>query len=750
MPKTTTHVTPAKGLKGFAQNWRNDLIAAFSVSLVALPLSLGIAIAAGVPPMSGIIAVVVGGVITTFLRGSYVAINGPAAGSIAVILGALAALDDGSGRTLNYVMAAVVVSGVLQVVLGVLRFGKYAEIFPSSVIQGILAAIGVIIFSKQVHVALGSDTDATSTIGILLDIPNSVLSLNPFVTIIALISILLLVYHAKISYKLFHFLPAPMWVLVLSIPFAYLFNFHEPHTIAFLGKEYEVGPAFLISLPENLLSSFIFPDFSRMGDPVFWGAVIPITLITSIETLASAKAVDKLDPYKRVTNLNREWIGVGISTIISGMIGGLPVNTVIVRSSVNINNNAKTRGANFYHGLFILLFILLLSPYIQKVPLAALAAILVFTGYRLASPTIFKHAYEQGVEQLLFLSGTLIITLFSNLLWGIVGGIGLALMVHVLLARLPVSTFLRLVINPGIKVNNQGSGIYELKMRGVANFLSMLRIKRKVDVIPGQQHVTVNMNDVRLIDLTVLEFLEEFGRKYQDNEGTFEMIGLQYHIASSQHPLALKSKHSTEAYRLTPRQKKLARMALEHNWQYRHEVDWDISYLQHFQFFETRPIEHKSNVITGVYPQKNIYWEIADITFDEGALHAVEVYNTTVQVIRLPFEIPKFILEEEGIFDKIFDRVMAFSGQRDIDFQLFTKFSSKFLLKGEDETTIRQFFTPSLIRFFENEEIYHIESNGEALLIFKYLRLARADEATKMLAFSEALLERIKGKSGSI
>ncbi len=744
MSNIKNHVVPATGWQGLIKHWRNDLIAAFSVSLVALPLSLGIAIASGLPPISGILTAAIGGFVATIFRGSYVAINGPAAGLIAVVYTAVISLKDGSGRELNYVMAAILICGVIQVFLGLFKLGKIAEIYPSSVIHGVLAAIGVIIFSKQIHIALGSDSAADSTIGVLLDIPGSLLSLNPFVTIISVVSILLLIYHSKISYKLFHFLPAPIWVLVLSIPFVYWFDFFELHQLIFWGKTYEVGPNFLITLPDNLLDSFIFPDFSRIGDGTFWLAVISITLIASIETLAISKAIDKLDPYKRTTNPNKELVGLGISNMVSGLLGGLPIITVIVRSSVNINNNAKTSWSNVYHGLFLVLFILLLAPVISQVPLAALAAILVFTGYKLAAPWVFKQAYNQGIEQLLFLVGTLIITLYTDLLWGIFGGIALTLIVHLLLARLPVVDFFQMIFRSGTTLEENKKGFYLLNVKGIANFLSMLFLKDMIEQVPKGSHLTVRFTEARLVDLTVQEYIKEYGRRYQENGGYFVMEGFEYHVASTNHPLALKSRFTKPKIRLNSRQKKLKELAREHDWVYQPEVDWNTSYLQNFQFFETRPIERKTNSIVGSYAQKNIYWQMADVTFDEGALLATEVYNTTVQVIRLPFELPHFVLEKEGYFDKIFDRVMAFSGQKDIDFELFTHFSKKFLLKGEDEHTIRQLFTPDLIHFFENEDIYHIECNGEALLIFKYLRLAKTEEATKMVDFSEALVSKLK------
>ncbi|MEZ4920190.1 MAG: SulP family inorganic anion transporter [Saprospiraceae bacterium] len=470
MPLTSSHEIPFDWFKGLAQNWRNDLIAAVSVSLVAMPLALGIAVASGVPPMSGVLSAIIGGVVTTIIRGSHLTINGPTAGLIASVLAALAALDDGSGRALNYVLAAIVVAGGIQTLMGLFKWGKFAEFFPSSVIHGILAAIGVIIIAKQTHVALGTVPDPGNTIEVLKDIFRKIGTLNPVVTAISLFGLLLLIFHARISYKLFHMLPAPMWVLFLSIPFVYFFDFFHPHFVHFFGHDYSVGPQYLIEIPDNPLDCLIYPDFSKIHTGPFWLAVISITLIASVETLASTKAVDKLDPYKRQTDLNRDLIGVGMSTMISGALGGLPIISVIIRSTVNIHNNARTRWSNFFHGVLLILFIVLMAPLIQMVPLAALAIILVFTGFKLASPRVFAHAYEQGMEQLLFLSGTLIITLYTNLLGGIIGGTILTLTVHILLARVPVTSFFKMVFHSGTRMVNKGDGNYEIRIKALSIF----------------------------------------------------------------------------------------------------------------------------------------------------------------------------------------------------------------------------------------------------------------------------------------
>ncbi|MEL7124256.1 MAG: SulP family inorganic anion transporter, partial [Bacteroidota bacterium] len=582
--------------------------------------------------------------------------------------------------------------------------------------------------------------DAPTIIGVLLDIPQSILNANPIITFLSLLSVILLVFHAKISYKLFHFVPAPVWVLVIAILFVYGFNFLQPHDVTLFGKAFPVGPSFLIDLPENILQAVIHPDFSRLGDLPFWLTVASITIIASIQNLAMAKAVDKLDPYKRKTNLDKDLIGVGIGTAICGLIGGLPIITVIVRSSVNIHNNAKTSWSNFYHGIFLLLFIILLSPIIQKIPLAALAAILVFTGYKLASPRVIKQTYSQGIEQLLFFSVTLAITLATNLLWGILSGMAITLAVHLLLARMPVELFLKKIFKSNTRLIKQKDLSYELQVDGIANFLSMPKLKDLLNAVPEGANLRIDLSETHLVDLTVLEFFQEYGGKLKSNGGKFDLKGLQHHVASTNHPLALKSLNVPLKSKKSPRQISLEAFSKETGGDYMLEVDLDTSYLRNFQFFESRPIERKTNVIKGNFSNPTIQWEMADITFDEGALQASEVYHTTVQVIHLPFEIPRFILEKEGFFDKIFDRVLALSGQKDIDFQLFTKFSNRFLLKGEDEAIIRAFFTEELILFFENTDVYHVESNGEALLIFQYLRLARTEEASKMLMFSEDLI----------
>ena len=731
---------PSTGFKGLKENWRGDLSAAISVSLVALPLALGIAVASGVSPMAGVLSAIIGGVVTTFFRGGHLAINGPAAGLIAVILGGLVALDG----NINYVLAAIVISGGIQVVLGFLKMGRFAKLLPSSVLHGILAAIGVIIFAKQAHYALGTTSSADTTIGAIVDIFRKLPEVNPFVFLVAFIGLLVLVFYKKIKNKLIQAIPAPMWVLLLSIPVVFGFDFFTEHSISFLGNTYGVGPSLLIDIPKNPLDSIMHPDFGMIATLPFWLTVLSVTTIASVETLASARAVDKLDPHKRTTNLNKDLIGVGLSTMVSGALGGLPIITVIVRSTVNVNSNAKTKWSNFYHGIFLILFVLILAPVLRSIPLAALAAILVHTGFKLASPKVFKHAYDQGVEQLLFLSSTLIITLFTDLLYGIVGGILVTLLLHMLLAKVGFLPFFRKIYKSGSKVYQLENGTYEVKLKGIANFLYALKLDKLLENVPLGATVRIDMSQTRLVDLSIMENLIEFKRIHENSGGDVKLMGLDNHVASTSHNRALKIITGRVKKRITKRQIRLQKMAITNGWTFDKEVDWNTSYLRNFHFFDSRPIEMKTNSLQGIDTVNNANWEIADIVFDEGALMALEVYQTTVQIIKVPVAIPKFIIDKEGLFDKVFSGVTVFSGGKgDLDFKKYGGFSNKFQLSGEDEKAVRTFFKEDLIRFLENNEIHHIESNGEALMIFKYLHVARTDEVDRMLSFATNLLKHM-------
>ena len=737
-------IKPKTGIKGLTENWQSDLIAAISVALIALPLSLGIALAAGAPAMSGIFSAVVGGIVTTLYRGGHISVNGPAKGVIGVILLGIALMDDGSGQAFNYVLAAVVVSGAIQMLLGILKLGRLAEVFHSSVIHGILAAIGIIIFAKQIHVAMGTYSDSPSIIQNLIDAVLYLPQANPFVILISLTGLFLLLLHSKISYRFFHFLPAPMWVIALSIPFAYLFNFFDQQTLSFLGKTYEIGPHLLLDIPDNIMDSIMHPNFNKVNTIEFWTTVFSMLIITSIESLAIAKAVDKIDPYKRKTDLNKDLTGIGLSTMVAGLIGGLPIIAVIIRSTVNIHNGAKTKWSNMYQGILLLLFIVALSPIMRKVPLSAFAILLVYTGFKLASPAVFKKAYNQGTEQLIFFTGTMILTIYTNLLIGLLGGLLLALVTHMLLARLSISQFFKMVYKSRTKLVKLKDGSFDLKIRGIANFLGILKVDNLITQIPSGANVNIDLSETRLVGITYMDYLVEFLKSQRDSGGRVFITGLDSHVSSTTYNRALKISLNNSSKKLSQRQKRLRNLATEKDYLYTSQVDWNTIYLKKFHFFEIRPIESKYNCLKGTYEDLGVSWEIADVTFNEGKAFTAETFNTTLMVLKLDKKLPIFTMEKEGVLGKIFDRVMAFTGYKDIDFEMYPDFSKKFLLMGENESEIRSFFTEKIIHFFENHQIYHLESNGESIVIFDKIKLARTDETIAFINYGKELASLLK------
>ena len=709
---------PSTGLKGILQHWRNDLSAAISVSLVALPLALGIAIASGAPPMSGILAAIIGGVVTTFFRGSHVAINGPAAGLIVVVLSGVESMADENGSGFPYVLAAIVVAGVIQAILGLLKMGKLGDMFPSSVVNGMLATIGITIFVKQFNVALGVKSNSGSILDAIFDLPETIMNLNPLITFIAITSLVLLIIHPRLQNKALQSIPSPLLVLIISIPLVFFINLFGSPEKELLGKPVFISPEYLIHIPKNIIDGIIFPDFSKITHPEFWLTVISITLVASIETLISTKAVDKLDPFKRRTNLNKDLFAVGMTTAISGFLGGLPIITVIVRSSVNVNHNAKTKWSNFYHGILLLLFVFLFPFIINEIPLASLAAILVYTGYKLASPQVFKNALLKGWEQLLILISTIAASLAIDLLWGIIFGILVTLLIHWSRSQLNLRTFLRHMANSEVNVVEESEQDVHVEIKGIANFMIILKLINSLEKLSVDKHFIVNFSRTKLVDSTLLDFVLEHREKYF-TKNDFEFIGLDVHKTSSPHPLALHVLEKPMQKRLTGRQNDLYHFAQEKSYKFRPEINWEIDRFEKFKLLKFHLNEYHRNRITGKFNSK-YYWQISDLTYNDGILMAREEHHLTVMVIHFPREIANFTITKNSI--------------KKIKTQ--TKFEH---IEGEKFDRLNKFVVQN--------EAYYLESLEEELLVYRKDRLLSAKEIVAMHDFAERLFHLIPAEA---
>lgn len=545
MSTPSSFVLPKTGIPGLIENWRSDLLSGFLVFLIALPLCLGIAMASGFPPMGGIITAIIGGVVVSRISGSYVTINGPAAGLIVVIIDAVQALGQGDAMAgYRYTLAAIVVASFLQILLGVFKAGKLSAFFPSSVVHGMLAAIGIIIMAKQIHTLLGVKPAAKTLLATIAEIPHSLVELNPEVALIGFSGLALLIAWALIKQPILKMIPAPLLVVLTGLALGQYFDLDHIHQYLFLPDaevlphhEFTVGPSFLVAVPENFLAGFYFPDFSKIADHEFWISVVTIWLVGSLESLLSASAVDKLDPYRRNSNLNRDLTAVGIGNLIAGMIGGLPMIAEIVRSSANINNGAKTSWANFFHGLFLLVFVALFPKLIHEIPLSSLAALLVFTGFRLASPKEFAKTLAVGVDNFAVFVITIIGVLATDLLIGVAIGIVIELLIH-LSRGLKLSNVLTMAYH----VRQTDADTYHIEVHGAAVFSNFITLKSLLADFPEQKTVFFDLSEAELIDHTVMEFIHHYAHEYNHNGGKCEVVGLDEHHAYSDHHLAVHRK----------------------------------------------------------------------------------------------------------------------------------------------------------------------------------------------------------------
>ncbi|WFP51718.1 SulP family inorganic anion transporter [Methylomonas sp. EFPC3] len=540
-------VLPKTGIPGLVENWRSDLLSGFLVFLIALPLCLGIAMASGFPPMSGIITAIIGGVLVSRISGSHVTINGPAAGLIVVIVDAVQSLGHGDAMAgYRYTLAAIVVASVLQILLGVFKAGKLSAFFPSSVVHGMLAAIGIIIMAKQVHTLLGVKPEAKTLLGTIAEIPHSIIEMNPEVSLIGLCGLALLVVWSLIKQPTLKMIPAPLLVVMLGLALGQYFDLDHIHQYLFLPEaeilphhQYTVGPTFLVAVPENFMSGFYFPDFSKIATAEFWVAVVTIWLVGSLESLLSASAVDKLDPYKRNSNLNRDLAAVGVGNLVAGMVGGLPMIAEIVRSSANINNGAKTGWANFFHGMLLLIFVALFPRLIHEIPLSSLAALLVFTGFRLASPKEFAKTLSVGLDHFVVFVITIIGVIATDLLVGVAIGIVAELLIHMTRGLKPGNVF-----SLAYHVNQTDPRTYHIAVSGAAVFSNFISLKSLLADFPQGENVFFDLTDAELIDHTVMEFIHHYAEEYRHAGGKCEIVGLDEHHSYSDHHLAARRKLS--------------------------------------------------------------------------------------------------------------------------------------------------------------------------------------------------------------
>ena len=474
-----------KPSQGLSLNYlKEDLPAGLVVFLVALPLCLGIALASGAPLFSGILSGIIGGIVVAFASGSALSVSGPAAGLTVIVLNGITTLG-----SYDQFLVAVVIAGILQIVLGYLKAGVIGYYFPSSVIKGMLAAIGIILILKQAPIAIGYDRVASSSFHV-----GSIMISGVSIGIILFWDLPFLK-----KYPFFKYVPGALIAVLGGIALNTLFKLYQP--------EWALSAGALVTLPvarssAEFIGQFTLPNWSALGNYQVYVIAITIAIIASLETLLSTEAADKLDPYKRVTPTNRELKAQGLGNLIAGLIGGLPMTAVIVRTSANVNAGAKTKLAAIVHGLLLLVSVIAFAAVLNYIPLACLAAVLLVVGYKLAKISLFKEMYQLGWEQFLPFMVTVVAIQFSDLLKGI--ALGMLVAVFYILR----TNFRR---DYAIHYEKQvEGGTINIQLSEHVTFINKGSIAKKLSNIPHDTKVIIDASKSHYIDLDVLEIIYDF------------------------------------------------------------------------------------------------------------------------------------------------------------------------------------------------------------------------------------------------
>lgn len=549
LPRSVPLEAPQNGIAGL-KHWRQDIVAGLMVSLVSLPLSLGIAVASGAEPITGLISAIIAGLIMPFLGGSFVTISGPAAGLAPVLYVGMAQLGQGDLRAgYPLLLAVICITGAVQVLLSLLKAARLSAIFPTAAVEGMLAAIGLLIIVKEIPHLLGVSFAEHDFFPMLLELPTRVAESSGTAVVIGLACLTLCFVLPRLKVPALAMVPPPLVVVAIGILLGWLLRLDEGLTI---------------HVPDHVFAhGFVPPDFAQLfSSSALWGiaamTVATLTMVDGVESLATAAAVDRIDPFRRKSQPNRVLFAMGISNMLSSVAGGLTIIPGGVKSKVCIMAGGRTLWANFYNALFLILYLSLASGLINLIPYSALAAVLIHTGYKMCEPRLWRHVAGIGPEQMLIFAATVIATLFTDLLWGILAGIGAKLLINTLCTwpakdtsrrrgSWPLAHVADLFRNP-VTRRESTEDVYEMYFGKPLVCFNAVYVNKELQRIPPTAHnVVLHITDqVTLIDHTTCDNLLRFaGEQNRREDCHVEIVGLEQLASRTTHEASLRYARST-------------------------------------------------------------------------------------------------------------------------------------------------------------------------------------------------------------
>ncbi len=732
---------PQNGIKGL-KHWRYDLLAGLQVALVSLPLSMGIAIASGAPAVTGLVSAIIAGLIFPFLGGAFVTISGPAAGLAPALLSGMLLLGGGDlAAGYPLLLVAICLTGLLQILLAFFKTGRYAIFLPITVVEAMLAAIGLIIIIKQIPSILGAILPASkSMLTSIAEIPNAFLLLEWDVFFIGAISLFLIFYLNKSPHKWMRMLPPPLFVTILGIILGYIFG---------------LDPKYLITMPESILEGGItLPAFGEVFSrpELWWGViivVITLTLIDGIESLATIKAVDKIDPFQRKSDPNVTLRAMGVSNSLSSLFGGLTIIPGGIKSTTNIEAGGRTLWANFYNAVFLLIFLFVMTDVLKLVPLASIAAILIYVGWKLCQYKVFTKTYSIGRDQLIVFLITMLSILATDLLVGIIIGIIAEVLLllylltpsfrYVLTGRMTFKTAVcfiwenlrSLFKSPVITfrtLERDGKPHYEMTLSSLVCF-NLLPLDKTLAHLPDDVGVTLVINEsARIIDHTAMEYLHQFQEECVRDKRIFELKGLENFIPFTNHSLAARIQ---DTILIKEQQQRSEREQFMEHFAKRNQLQFDptlISTLnkQGFVYLRRGADKEECHSITDGQGTR-----LFDYSHTAAPDYYSKHWHTIITAPCKSDKLPNLVIAPGHYME----RYLVDFTEVALEENAFSEIYRLYTADGQDP---REHLSNELIDFLmQNKGIYLEICNGVLLAFFQNKQLADENELTLLLQLSE-------------